>query len=57
MIQLTFQISYSYKTIGILNAAKNRLKEEQEKSPDEGNRVSRIRLHDEIIDKILAELK
>lgn len=44
-------------TIKTLNTAKDRLKEAQEKSPDEGNRVSRICLHDEIIDKILAELK
>lgn len=45
------------ETIKILNTAKDRLKEAQEKSPDEGDRVSRICLHDEIIDKILAELK
>lgn len=56
MIDSIIAYIHTDETIKTLNTAKDRLKEMQEKSPDEENIVSRIRLHDEIIDKILAEL-
>ena len=56
MIDNIIAYIHTDETIKTLNTAKDCLKEMQEKSPDKENIVSRIRLHDEIIDKILAEL-